>query len=70
MTTELTASVTNDGTTWDSFTLTDAGEYEDGKRIIVGTLPSGMTSSDDDFQYKIETDGVDLRIHGVGLSWE
>jgi len=69
--TEIIAKVSKSGT-WDTVILSEEGEYEDGKRVLTGevTSLSGTGGTDVDMQYKIETDGVDLRIHGVSLSWE
>lgn len=49
------------GTNWDKITLSDDGDYENGKRILSGEVRrlsvSGCPTS---MQYKITTNGVDL----------
>lgn len=44
----------------------DVGDFEDGK-LYTGTV--ALTGSGTDMQWKVETVGKDIKLHGVGLEW-
>lgn len=72
--TDITAYVSCDGAdTQMTVTLTDKGEYESDKHILSGTVDSSAEctlTTDREMEYELSTSNDDIRIHGVGLSWE
>jgi len=59
----------DDGTNWELITLADEGDFETGKKIIVGE--EKLTArSDKTMRYKITTlNNKNIRIHAAGLLW-
>lgn len=65
--TQLKAWVSRDGgTNFSQVTLADAGEFEDGN-LLTGIV--ALTGTGTDMQWKVETSGIDINLHGVGLEW-
>jgi len=72
--TDLKAYASRDGgSTWAQITLSDEGDFDGDKRILVGSSDftvSGIGSGTT-MKYKIETaNEKELRIHATGLSWD
>ena len=62
----------DDGSTWAQITLSDEGDYDASKRILVGNadLDASGIGSGTDMVYKIESlNAKQLKIHGTALSW-
>jgi len=61
----------DDGNNYSQVTLVDEGDYESGKRILVGNVDISGQPSDKTMRWKIETlNNKNCKIHGVGLNWE
>lgn len=68
--TDLKAYASRDGTNYTQITLSDVGDFDTGKKILVGesTFSSASGTS---IKWKLVTDNnKNLKIHGVGLLWE
>jgi len=68
--TDLKAYVSlDDGGNWEQVTLTDEGDFDGSKRILVGS--KSLTDRDDKTMvYKIETlNSKECKIHGTGMFW-
>ena len=60
----------DDGSNWHQGTLSDEGDYDTNKRILVADFDISAQSSTD-MVYKIETlNNKDCKIHATGLSWD
>lgn len=60
----------DDGSNWVQATLSDKGDYETGKRLLVGSADVSGQASDKTVRYKIETlNNKDLKLHGIGMLW-
>jgi len=60
----------NDGTNWTgALTLTDEGQYESDKHILTSAETSCATNGNK-MKYELTVSDSDIRIHGVGLSWD
>jgi len=72
--TDFKAYISRDGgSTWAEVTLSDSGDYDTNKRVLVGTvdLTASGIGSGTNIEYKLTTDnGKNLKIHGVGLLWD
>jgi len=70
--TDLIASISRDGgTTFTNVTLVDEGNYESGKQILAASVDISGQPSGTSMEYKLITANTkDLKIHGVGLSWD
>jgi len=72
--TDLKAYVSKDGgSTWALGTLSDAGNYDSSKQILVADfdLTTSGIGSGTDMEYKIETaNNKNLKLHATGLSWD
>ena len=71
--TDLKAYISRDGgSTWAQVTLTDEGDFDASKRILVGTadLSASGIGSGTNMEYKIETlNTKDLKLHATGMVW-
>lgn len=72
--TDLKARISkDDGDTWVEATLIDEGDYDDTKRVLVGSvdLTQSGIGSGTDMKYELTTDnGKNLKIHGTALLWD
>jgi len=70
--TDLLAYLSRDGgTTFSQVTLADEGDYENGKRILTGTVDISGQPSGTNMEWKIvTTNSKELKIHGVGELWD
>jgi len=61
----------DDGTTYSQITLSDEGDFDATKRILVGDVDVSGQPSDKTMRYKITThNGKDLKVHGTSLLWD
>lgn len=61
----------DNGTTFTQITLVNEGEYESGRNIISASVDISAQPAGTSMIYKIETlNNKDLKIHGIGLSWD
>ena len=59
------------GANWVQATLTDEGDYESGKRVLVGVADVSGQASDKTMKWKIETlNNKDCKFHGIGELWD
>jgi len=63
------------GVTWAQVTLADEGDYENGKRILTGTVDltqTGIgTATGNPMRFKVETlNEKDMKLHGASLLWD
>lgn len=69
--TDLIAQVTRDGTHWANVSLSDEGDYETGKRVLVGVADLSGQDAGTDMQYKLTSaNNKDLKIHCGSLLWD
>ena len=70
--TDLKAYVSRDGgTTYSQVTLVDEGDYENGKRILIGTVDVSGQPAGTSIKWKAETlNNKDLKLHGIGELWD
>jgi len=72
--TDLKVYISRDGgSTWAEVTLSDEGDYDTSKRILVGNVDlsvSGIGSGTDMVYKHITGNNKDLKIHGTGLLWD
>ncbi len=69
--TDIKAYIRRGGEWSSALTLSDFGDYDDGRRILSATADLSTLTSGTELEYKIEVfNNDDLKIHGVGLSWE
>ena len=60
----------DDGSNWHQGTLSDEGDYDTSKRILVANFDVSA-EADTDVKYKIETaNEKDLKLHATGISWK
>ena len=62
----------DDGATWAQITLSDEGDYDTSKRILVGNADLSVSGigAGTDMVYKLETaNNKALKIHGTALRW-
>lgn len=69
--TDLKAYVSRDnGANWIQVTLSDEGDYDTSKRILVGTADISGQAADKTMKWKVETlNNKDLKLHGIGMLW-
>jgi len=70
--TDLKAYISRDnGSNWTQHTLTDEGDYDTGKRILVSeAIDISGQPSGSNVKWKVETlNNKDLKLHGIGLNW-
>ncbi len=69
--TDLKAYCSRDnGANWVQATLSDEGDYESSKRILVGTADISGQAADKTMKWKLETlNAKALKIHGIGELW-
>jgi hypothetical protein len=59
------------GTTWTQATLVDEGNYSGSKRILADTIDISGQPAGTSMKFKVETANLkDLKIHGVGVTWD
>jgi len=72
--TDLKAYASRDGgSTWAQITLSDEGDFDNNKRVLVGDadLDVSAIGSGTSMEYKIETaNNKNLKIHATALSWD
>lgn len=69
--TDLKAYVSrDDGSNWSEVTLSDEGDFDGSKRILVGNVDISGQPSDKTMVYKLVTaNNKDLKIHGTAMFW-
>jgi hypothetical protein len=59
------------GSTWTEATLVDEGNYSGTKRILADTVDISGQPAGTSMKFKVETANLkDLKIHGIGVTWD
>lgn len=69
--TDFKSYISRDGTNWSEVTLSDEGDFDASKRVLVGSVDISGQPAGTTMKYKhVSANNKDLKIHATGLLWD